>query len=64
MANKAKAKKDDYVVPADIMGKAEAHAEALGVDVDRVIEVALRDFFYNVESGKRPRSMSALEDVA
>lgn len=63
MAKKAP-KAKDYEVPSDIMDKANAYADRLGIDVDHVIEVALRDWFHDIDAGKRPRSMSDLESVA
>jgi hypothetical protein len=50
-------------IPSDIQEKIDAYADLHGVPASSVVELALRDFFYDYESGKRPRSNSAIEPV-
>mgnify|MGYP001211970787 CR=1 FL=1 len=47
--------------PADIQEKIDAYAALHGVTAEQVVELALRDWFSDVDRGKRPRSSSILE---
>jgi hypothetical protein len=50
-----------FVIPTDLKEKVDAYAAQFAVTADSVVALALRDFFYNVGSGKRPRSSSDVE---
>jgi hypothetical protein len=50
-----------FVIPTDLKDKVDAYAAQFNVPALAVIELALRDFFYNVGAGKRPRSSSDVE---
>ena len=60
MATKKKAE-TTYVVPADIQEKLDAYVAEFQTTDDKVIELALRDWFSDIDRGKWPRSSSVLE---
>lgn len=54
-------KRIEAPIPADLQEKIRAYAELLGSTPQAVIELALRDFFHDLDAGKRPRSSSLVE---
>lgn len=47
--------------PAELQAKVDAYAELHGTTADKVVHLAVDDFFHNVDQGRWPRSNSILE---
>lgn len=47
--------------PDELQAKIDAYAQLHGTTADKVVLLALDDFFHNVDQGKWPRSSSILE---
>lgn len=63
MATKKKPVVGEYVLPDDLQAKLDAYVAEFSTTDDKVIELALRDWFSDIERGKRPRSNSILEPI-